>query len=191
MRLDAAEPEHATCVAVTFHSLRARSVRSIIGAPESDTVRRSDMVAPVQLRIATPDDARAIAAIYAPVVVDTAISFELEPPTETGMHWRLIGTLRWFPWLVSLDDAGLVSGYAYVGAHRERPAYQWSVDTTVYARAASRGQCVGRGQHEGLLVGLTKLGYAQAFAGMSLPNAASVALHEAIGFKLGGWRDVG
>lgn len=55
------------------------------------------------------------------------------------MRRRLIGTLGRFPWLVSLDDAGLVSGYAYAGAHRERPAYQWPVGTTVYVRAASRG----------------------------------------------------
>ncbi|ASL43718.1 Phosphinothricin N-acetyltransferase [Burkholderia sp. AD24] len=129
----------------------------------------------MQLRIATSDDARAIAAIYAPVVADTAVSFELEPPTEAEMHRRLVATLRRFPWLVSLDDAGLVSGYAYAGAHRERQAYQWSVDTTVYVRAASRGRGVGRGLYEALLAELTKLGYAQAFAGIALPNAASVA----------------
>ena len=156
----------------------------------------------MRLRIATPDDAEAISAIYAPAVAGSAISFELEPPTEAEMHRRLIETLRRFPWLVSLDDAGVVSGYAYAGTHRERPAYQWSVDTTVYVRAASRGQGVGRKLYEGLLMELTKLGYAQAFAGIALPNAASVALHEAVGFKhigvyekvgfkLGAWRDVG
>lgn len=156
----------------------------------------------MQLRIATPDDAEAIAAIYSPVVTDTAISFELEPPTADEMHRRLVATLRRFPWLVSLDDAGLVSGYAYAGAHRERPAYQWSVDTTVYVHAASRGRGIGRGLYDALLGELTKLGYAQAFAGIALPNPASVALHEAVGFrhigvyqkvgfKLGEWRDVG
>jgi phosphinothricin acetyltransferase len=99
----------------------------------------------MRLRIATPDDAAAIATIYAPVVTDTAIAFELEPPTADEMRRRLIGTLGRFPWLVSLDDVGLVSGYAYAGAHRERAAYQWSVDMTVYVRAASRGRGVGRG----------------------------------------------
>jgi L-amino acid N-acyltransferase YncA len=158
------------------------------------------MEALMRLRIATPDDAAAIATIYAPVVTDTAIAFELEPPTADEMRRRLIGTLGRFPWLVSLDDVGLVSGYAYAGAHRERAAYQWSVDMTVYVRAASRG--VGRGLYEALLEELTKLGYAQAFAGIALPNDASVALHEAVGFehigvyekvgfKLGAWRDVG
>jgi L-amino acid N-acyltransferase YncA len=156
----------------------------------------------MRLRIATPDDAAAIATIYAPVVTDTAISFELEPPTADQMRRRLIGTLGRLPWLVSLDEMGLVSGYAYAGAHRERPAYQWSVDTTIYVHAASRGRGVGRGLYEALMAELTKLGYAQAFAGIALPNAASVGLHEAVGFKhigvyekvgfkLGAWRDVG
>jgi L-amino acid N-acyltransferase YncA len=160
------------------------------------------MEAFMRLRIATPDDAEAISAIYAPVVTGTAISFELEPPTADEMHRRLIATLRQLPWLVSLDDAGLVNGYAYAGTHRERQAYQWSVDTTVYVRATCRGQGVGRGLYEALLRELTKLGYAQAFAGIALPNAASIALHEAVGFKhigvyekvgfkLGAWRDVG
>lgn len=156
----------------------------------------------MRLRFATPDDAETISAIYAPVVTGTAISFEVEPPAADEMRRRLIATLRRFPWLVSLDDEGLVNGYAYASAHRERPAYQWSVDTTVYVRAGSRGRGVGRGLYEALLAELTKLGYAQAFAGIALPNAASVALHEAVGFKhigvyekvgfkLGVWRDVG
>lgn len=160
------------------------------------------MEALMRLRFATPDDAETISAIYAPVVTGTAISFEVEPPAADEMRRRLIATLRRFPWLVSLDDEGLVNGYAYASAHRERPAYQWSVDTTVYVRAGSRGRGVGRGLYEALLAELTKLGYAQAFAGIALPNAASVALHEAVGFKhigvyekvgfkLGVWRDVG
>ncbi|MFM0158433.1 GNAT family N-acetyltransferase [Paraburkholderia sediminicola] len=109
----------------------------------------------MRLRIATPDDAETISAIYAPVVTGTAISFELEPPTADEMHRRLIGALQRFPWPVSLDDAGLMSGYAYAGAHREGSAYQWSVDTTVYVRTASRGKGVGRGLYEALLVKLT------------------------------------
>ncbi len=156
----------------------------------------------MQLRIAVPDDAEAISAIYAPIVSDTTISFELEPPTADAMRERLIETLQRFPWLVSLDEAGEVSGYAYASAHRARAAYQWSADTTVYVRADSRGQRVGRGLYAALFEELTGLGYAQAFAGIALPNLASVALHEAVGFtavgvyrnvgfKLGAWRDVG
>src|SRR6202012_1642545 len=120
--------------------------------------------------IATPDDAEAISAIYAPVVTGTAHSFDLEARTADEMRRRFVARLRRFPWLVSRDDADRLNGYAYAGAHRERQAYQWSVDTPVYVRAASRGQGVGRGLYEALLAELTELGYAQAFAGIALPN---------------------
>lgn len=144
------------------------------------------------LRPATPDDAAAIAAIYAPVVAETAISFELEPPSEAEMRSRIEATLARLPWLVSLDAEGAVNGYVYASKHRERPAYQWAVDTTAYVRADSRGQGVGRRLYTALFEQLVLLGYFQAFAGIALPNAASVALHEAMGFEaLGVYRDVG
>ncbi|MFZ5545066.1 MAG: arsinothricin resistance N-acetyltransferase ArsN1 family B [Pseudomonadota bacterium] len=154
------------------------------------------------MRTATPDDAEAIAAIYAPIVRDTAISFELEPPTAGQMRERIAATLQRLPWLVSLDAQGEVNGYVYASRHRERAAYQWAVDTTAYVRADSRGQGVGRRLYEALFRTLAELGYFQAFAGIALPNEASVALHESVGFepigvyrnvgfKLGAWRDVG
>ena len=154
------------------------------------------------LRIATPNDARAIADIYAPVVRDTTISFELEPPTVDEMRTRISGTLERLPWLVCLDSDGAVNGYAYASKHRERAAYQWAVDTTVYVRADFRGQGVGKKIYAALLTELTQLGYFQAFAGIALPNAGSIALHESSGFtalgvyrnvgwKLGAWHDVG
>jgi phosphinothricin acetyltransferase len=106
------------------------------------------------------------------------------------------------PWLVSLDDAGRVDGYVYASQHRERAAYQWSVDTTAYVREDSRGQGVGRRLYEELFRRLVEQGYYQAFAGIALPNEASIGLHEAlgfqplgvyrkVGFKKGAWRDVG
>ncbi|RQP22925.1 arsinothricin resistance N-acetyltransferase ArsN1 family B [Piscinibacter terrae] len=154
------------------------------------------------LRVANPDDAAAIAAIYAPIVANTTISFELEPPTVDEMRTRIRNTLQHLPWLVSLDAAGAVNGYVYAGKHRERAAYQWSVDTTAYVREDARGQGVGRRLYQALFDALADLGYFQAFAGIALPNAASVGLHEAMGFeplgvyrqvgyKLGSWRDVG
>ena len=154
------------------------------------------------LRSATPDDADAIAAIYGPIVANTTISFELEPPTVEEMRSRIVATLPRLPWLVSVDDAGRVDGYVYAGRHRERAAYQWSVDTTAYVREDSRGQGVGRRLYEELFRRLVEHGYYQAFAGIALPNAASVGLHEAlgfqplgvyrkVGFKKGAWRDVG
>ena len=86
----------------------------------------------MNIRTATPDDAAAIAAIYAPIVRHTAISFETEPPSEAEMRERIAKTLASLPWLVAEDAAGEVAGYAYASRHRERAAYQWSVDVTVY-----------------------------------------------------------
>jgi len=154
------------------------------------------------IRAATPADAESIAAIYAPIVRDTAISFELEPPSPEEMRGRILSTLRALPWLVSLDERGQVDGYVYAGRHRERAAYQWSVDVTAYVREDARGRGVGKRLYASLFAELVRLGYCQAFAGIALPNEASVALHESlgfehlgtyrkVGFKLGGWRDVG
>lgn len=156
----------------------------------------------MKLRTATPDDAAAVAAIYAPVVLHTAISFETAPPDAAEMRGRIEKTLVSLPWLVAEDAAGAVCGYAYAGKHRERAAYQWWLDTTVYVREDMRGQGVGRALYAALLPVLAELGYCQAFAGIALPNAGSVALHEAVGFeplgvyrsvgfKHGAWRDVG
>jgi len=154
------------------------------------------------IRVATPDDAAAVTAIYAPVVIETAISFEMVPPGVDVMRERIATTLRSFPWLVCEDTVGHVNGYAYASRHRERPAYRWSVDTTVYVRENARGQGVGKALYQALLSQLAQLGYFQAFAGITLPNAASVALHERVGFtplgvyrhvgfKLQAWHDVG
>lgn len=156
---------------------------------------------PVSVRAAKPDDAEAIAAIYARIVASTTISFELEPPSVDEMRGRIENTLKTLPWLVSLDGSDQVNGYAYASKHRERAAYQWSVDVTVYVRDDSRGQGVGRALYEVLFSRLAEQGFFQAFAGIALPNSGSIALHEAmgfksigvyrnVGFKLGQWRDV-
>jgi L-amino acid N-acyltransferase YncA len=156
----------------------------------------------MKIRVATPDDAAAIAAIYAPIVTGTTISFELEPPGADEFERRIRSTLERLPWLVGEDDAGRVNGYVYAGRHKERAAYQWAVDVTVYVRDDARGTGVGRALYTRLFDELIKLGYCQAFAGIALPNAGSVGLHESVGFKplgvyrrvgfkLGAWRDVG
>src|SRR3954471_19214391 len=134
------------------------------------------------LRLARADDAAQILAIYAPVVRDTAISFEVEPPTLEAMRGRIVGTLATHPWLV-VEDAGRVLGYAYASAHRERKAYQWSVDVSCYVHEAARKRGVGKRLYLALLQILRRQGFHGAFAGIALPNAASVALHEAVGFK--------
>jgi L-amino acid N-acyltransferase YncA len=154
------------------------------------------------IRTATTDDAAAVAAIYAPIVRDTTISFELQPPTVDEMRTRIEATLSRLPWLVNLDDDGAVNGYVYAGKHRDPGAYRWSVNTSVYVRDDSRGQGVGKRLYLALLDELRRLGYFQAFAGIALPNTGSVALHESLGFepigvyrnvghKHGAWRDVG
>jgi len=146
----------------------------------------------MKIRPATPDDAPAISAIYAPIVRDTCISFELAPPGEDEMRGRIEATLERLPWLVGVDADGQVNGYVYASKHRDRPAYQWSVDVSAYVRSDCRGQGIGKRLYTVLFVELARLGYFQAFAGIALPNAASVALHEAVGFQpLGVYRDVG
>jgi phosphinothricin acetyltransferase len=154
------------------------------------------------IRTATPADAEAITAIYAPIVVGTSISFELAPPSNEEMRARIVRTLQDLPWIVSQDAQGSVNGYVYASKHRERPAYQWSVDVTAYVREDARGLGVGKRLYQALLAELVALCYFQAFAGIALPNDASVALHESVGFepigvyrkvgfKLGAWHDVG
>jgi L-amino acid N-acyltransferase YncA len=154
------------------------------------------------IRTARPDDAEAIHAIYAPIVTSTVISFELEVPTVDEMRQRIATTLERLPWLVSEDEHGELDGYVYASKHRERAAYQWSVDVTAYVREDRRGRGVGKRLYLTLFDELEKLGYHQAFAGIALPNTASIALHESVGFehlgiyrnvgyKLGAWHDVG
>jgi len=152
------------------------------------------------IRLATPDDAAPIAAIYAPAVTDGVISFELEPPDAEEMARRIVKTLARTPWLVC-DHAGGVLGYAYASAHRERAAYRWSVDVSAYVRADVRRAGVARALYASLFAVLARQGFRNAYAGVALPNDASVGLHRAVGFtpvgvyrgvgyKLGAWHDV-
>ena len=153
------------------------------------------------IRPAESGDAGGIAAIYAPIVRDTPISFELDPPDADEMRRRIERTGARTPWLVCTTGAALV-GYAYATGHRERAAYRWSVDVSVYVHEAARGRGVGTGLYEALLGILRVQGFHRVYAGITLPNAASVGLHEsvgfrpvgvyrAVGFKCGAWHDVG
>ncbi len=153
------------------------------------------------IRPADSGDAAAVAAIYAPIVRETAISFEAEPPTTATMAERIETTLPVYPWLVAISGDRLL-GYVYAGEHSGRAAYRWSVNVTAYVAATARGQGVGRRLYGVLMAILQAQGFRSAFAGITLPNQASVGLHEAIGFeplgvyrqvgfKLGAWRDVG
>ena len=154
-----------------------------------------------QIRMARTSDAAQIQAIYAPIVRDTTISFEEEPPTVDETARRIAGTLPTHPYLVCEEDGGIV-GYICGSTHRARAAYRWSVDTTIYVDGRSRRSGVGRALYEALVPILRRQGFHSAFAGIALPNAGSVGLHEAlgfrsvgvyqeVGFKHGRWRDVG
>jgi L-amino acid N-acyltransferase YncA len=156
---------------------------------------------PSSIRLATERDAEEIAAIYAPNVTDTIISFESEPPTADEMRLRIEGTLERYPWLVC-ERRGQVLGYAYAGAHGSRAAYRWSVEVSVYVHEEAHRTGVGRALYTSLFAALNLQGFYNAYAGATLPNPASVGLHESVGFrpvgvyrgvgyKLGAWHDVG
>ncbi|MDL5362110.1 arsinothricin resistance N-acetyltransferase ArsN1 family B [Halalkalicoccus sp. NIPERK01] len=151
------------------------------------------------LRPATPDDAPAVRRIYAPFVEDTAISFETRPPTRAEVESRIATTTERHPWLVcALDE---IVGYAYATSHREREAYRWSVDVSVYVDPAHHRRGIARALYAALFALLKKQGLFNAYAGIALPNPASIGFHESMGFepvgtyhavghKDGEWHDV-
>ena len=144
-----------------------------------------------RLRFARESDAEAMLAIYAPIVRDTPISFETEVPTVAEMRLRVAKYLETYPWLV-LECDGRIDGYAYASAHRERKAYQWSVDVSCYVHPDARKRGIGKRLYKPLLAILARQGFHSAFAGIALPNAASIALHESVGFReIGRYREVG
>jgi phosphinothricin acetyltransferase len=146
---------------------------------------------PLVVRDATTHDAAACAAIYAPYVTDTVITFEYEPPTGPDMVGRIAAAQRRHAWLV-LEDGGRVVGYAYGGPYKERAAYGWSCEVSVYLELGRRRGGGGRALYEALLSRLTELGLRTAVAGMTLPNEASVGLHRALGFEpIGTYRRIG
>jgi len=145
----------------------------------------------MEIRLAELSDAAGILAIYAPIVRETAISFELEPPTEEEMRRRIAKIVACKPWLVCTDGDG-VAGYAYASTWRERPAYQWSAETTVYVHPDRRRHGVARGLYAALLAALRAQGFHTALAGIALPNPASAGFHQSFGFQpVGVYRAVG
>jgi phosphinothricin acetyltransferase len=149
------------------------------------------------VRPATSDDAAACAAIYAPYVTDTAISFEEAPPTAQEMARRIESSIAWFV----LEAAGRVVGYAYAATFHPRAAYRWACEVSVYLEVGRRRTGAGRALYAVLLPHLAERGYRTAIAGMTLPNEASAGLHARLGFapvgtyrrigyKFGAWHDV-
>ena len=144
------------------------------------------------VRHADPDrDGAACAAIYAPYVVGSAVSFEDMAPTAQQFADRIAETSRRYPWLM-LEVDGRVAGYACASQHHPRSAYRWAADVAVYVDPAGQGRGAGRRLYEALLDLLRRQRLRSACAGIALPNDASIGLHRALGFEhVGTYRDIG
>lgn len=152
------------------------------------------------IRDADAGDAPGCLAVYAPYVQDTTVTFEVDVPTVEEMARRIAAAQRAHAWVV-LEEDGRVRGYAYAGPFKERPAYRWACEVSVYLEPGRRRRGEGRALYEALFTRLRARGYLRAGAGMTLPNEASEGLHRALGFtpvgtyrrigwKHGAWRDV-
>lgn len=153
-----------------------------------------------KIRMAVAADAEDILTIYAPIVEKTAVSFESDPPSPAEVRKRISETTAVLPWLVYEKDK-MILGYAYAVQHRSRGAYQWSVETSVYIHPDGRRRGIGRALYTSLFRILKAQGIFNVFAGITLPNPGSIALHQSlgfqpigtyshIGFKHGNWHDV-
>jgi L-amino acid N-acyltransferase YncA len=153
------------------------------------------------IRVATPRDAARIAEIFSPFVRETVISFADVPLTSVDFEQRITQTLREYPYLV-LEEEGRIAAYAYASKFRVLASYRWVCETSLYVDRAAHRRGAGTRLYTALLALLRRQGFQQAYAGITIPNAASVAIHEkfgfrffalfeAVGFKHGEWRDVG
>jgi phosphinothricin acetyltransferase len=153
------------------------------------------------IRDAVPADGAACAAVYRPYVTDTVITFEYEPPTAEQMAHRIEVALDRHAWVV-LEEDDRVVGYAYAAPVKERAAYRWACEVSVYLELGRRRGGAGRALYEALFERLEARGYRRLIAGMTLPNPASEGLHRALGFepigvqrrigwKSDAWHDVG
>jgi L-amino acid N-acyltransferase YncA len=157
-------------------------------------------ISPIRIRSATAADAPSLLSIYGPLVETSAVSFETVVPTTEEFAGRIEKAVAGWSWLVAeLNDRCI--GYAYGSAHRERAAYRWSVEVSAYVNAGHHRQGVARALYTQLFGTLTEKGFCNVFAGIALPNDASIALHRAVGFesigifkavgrKFGRWHDV-
>lgn len=143
------------------------------------------------VRSAVLSDAASLLEIYRPFVVDSTVSFETVAPTIDDFSVRISKTLSAWTWLVASIDGQSV-GYAYASAHRERAAYRYSVETSAYVRPDYHRRGIGKRLYRALFDALARLGYCNAFAGITMPNEGSVSLHRSAGFEpIGTFRSVG
>ena len=154
----------------------------------------------ISIRIAEEKDAAAMLAIYAPLVANTTITFEYEIPSINDFAARILQYLKDYPWLVCEHGTTLIA-YAYAGKHRERKAYQWSAESSIYVGESFRGNGYGKKLYEVLFRLLKEQGLINVYAGITQPNERSVYFHRScgftevgiyknVGYKLSGWHDV-
>lgn len=155
----------------------------------------------IEVRLATTADAEDFIEIYSPNILSTAISFETEIPTIENFKKRIEKCLQKFPWIVcSIDNK--IAGYVYASSHRDREAYQWSCECSVYVHENFQGKKIGKELYHLLFKILKHQGFRNVYAGITLPNDASVQLHEKcgfenfatyenVGYKFGKWHSVG
>lgn len=152
------------------------------------------------IRFATLNDASGILTIYAPFITSSTVSFEYEVPTVAEFAGRIQTIQQQYPYLVA-ETNERISGYAYASKHRDRTAYQWSVETSVYIHPDGHRQGIARQLYTTLFDLLRQQGYYSAYAGITLPNLKSEAFHRTMGFepvgvyknigyKMGAWHDV-
>ena len=154
-------------------------------------VPRADAPGAAALRRATPADAVACQAVYAPYVRDTVVSLELDPPSVPEVEDRIGRCLETHDWWV-LEDDGAVRGFAYAGPYRSRAAYRWACEVSVYVETGRRRTGAGRMLYEALFPCLVGRGFLIALAGMTLPNPGSEGLHRSLGFEpVGTWSRIG
>ena len=153
------------------------------------------------IRPATPEDAAQICEIYNHYVRETVVTFEESPVSAAEMSQRIGDITQRLPWLV-WDEEGKILGYAYASPWKARAAYRHSVEASIYLPPHATGRGIGTGLYQALIEHVRKRGIHAVIGGAALPNPASVALHERlgfekigqfrqVGFKLGRWVDVG
>lgn len=153
------------------------------------------------IRLATPLDAKGILDIYAPYIENTSFTFETETPSLEQFAERINHYLENWPWLVC-DDNGIIAGYAYASRYRERTAYQWCTEVSIYIRDEYQKMSIGKALYTCLFEILKQQGFRNIYAVINLPNEKSVSFHERLGFKwfatyeqvgykLGKWKNVG
>jgi phosphinothricin acetyltransferase len=144
-----------------------------------------------RMRPATLDDAAAIASIYNHYVTHTIVTFEEQPVTPAEMQSRISAVLEKLPWLV-LEHDGDIAGYAYASSWKSRTGYRFAVESSIYLGPAHVGRGFGSALYQNLLDDLRARNIHCVIGGAALPNAASVALHERLGFtKVAHFRENG